>query len=155
VVRVFEFGKRDEGDAYIIMEYLEGETLAQRLRRLGGRVEPLMALRLGRQMASALAVAHDRGIVHRDLKPDNVMITVDPEAAGGERARLLDFGIAKILVEPLPPPDALPGPNAVTQVGTFMGTPGYMAPEQCRGAEEVDPRADVYSLGVALARPVA
>jgi len=99
-------------------------------------------IRLGRQVASALAAAHEKQIVHRDLKPDNIFIVTDAEAPGGERAKLLDFGIAKMA-------DEFRG-SVRTQVNVIMGTPAYMAPEQCRGSKGVGDRTDVYALGCIL-----
>src|SRR6185295_6059797 len=87
-----------DGTAYLIMEFLRGEVLGERLRR---QPRPPLgeALRVARQMASVLAAAHGKGIVHRDLKPDNIFLVPDPEAPGGERVKLLDFGIAKVKAE--------------------------------------------------------
>ncbi|HNN52993.1 MAG TPA: serine/threonine-protein kinase, partial [Pseudomonadota bacterium] len=86
IVHIYEFGQTDDGIAYIVMEYLSGETLRQRLDGQGGKLPPDDVMRLGRQMASALQAAHEKGIVHRDLKPVNIMIVRDPETTGGERA---------------------------------------------------------------------
>jgi serine/threonine protein kinase len=146
LVSVLELGELPGGAPYIIMEYLDGESLGHRIQRTGGRLVA-DTLRLGRQIASTLTVVHAHGVVHRDLKPDNVMIVADPEASGGERAKLLDFGIAKISVE-----SGLAGQieHRKTRTGAILGTPLYMAPEQCRGAGAVDEKADVYSLGVIL-----
>jgi eukaryotic-like serine/threonine-protein kinase len=136
IVQIFDFGHHVDGSAYIAMEMLEGEPLDKRLRRLG-RMAPSDALRVMRQVASTLGVAHTRGIVHRDLKPENVFLVRDPEVYGGERAKVLDFGIAK-----------LTGDQSIkTQTSAVMGTPAYMSPEQCRGAGHVDQRSDVYALG--------
>jgi len=95
-----------------------------------------------RQIVGALSAAHAKGIVHRDLKPDNVFLVADPEVPGGERIKLLDFGIAKLAVESS-------GTVNVTKTGAVMGTPTYMAPEQCRGVA-VDHRADLYALGCVI-----
>ncbi|MEO7732864.1 MAG: protein kinase [Kofleriaceae bacterium] len=136
IVQIFDFGHHVDGSAYIAMEMLEGEPLDKRLRRLG-RMAPSDALRVMRQVASTLGVAHTRGIVHRDLKPENIFLVRDPEVYGGERAKVLDFGIAK-----------LTGDQTIkTQTSAVMGTPAYMSPEQCRGAGHVDQRSDVYALG--------
>jgi serine/threonine-protein kinase len=140
IVQVFDFGFH-AGGAYLVMEYLDGESLDARLRARG-RLAAHEALRIARQLATSLEAAHARGIVHRDLKPDNVFLVPDPEAHGGERAKLLDFGIAKLGGDE-------PG-RARTRTGAVMGTPLYMSPEQCRGAGAVDHRADVYALGCVL-----
>jgi serine/threonine protein kinase len=138
IVRVYDFGYQDDGSAYIAMEFLDGEALDHRLRRLGP-MPVLMTLRFAGQIASALAAAHGHGIVHRDLKPGNVFLVPDPQVPGGERTKLLDFGIAKFST-----PDAS---GNHTRAGAIMGSPAYMAPEQCRGMPDVDPRADLYSVG--------
>jgi len=140
VVQVSDLGQLGDGRAYIVMELLKGESLTRRRRRLGGRMSVTQAARLSWQIAEALAAAHRAGIVHRDLKPDNIMVVPDPVAQSGERAKILDFGIAKL---------AQGGPVKTTQ-SLIMGTPQYMSPEQCRGAAEVDDKTDVYSLGVML-----
>ncbi len=141
LVKIFEFGKMPEGQAFLIMEYLRGESLGRRLHRLG-RFPVADALRLSRQIAATLAAVHERRVVHRDLKPDNVVIVSDEEAPGGERPKILDFGIAKVHRR-----DAGP---LQTEDGAQMGTAAYMAPEQGAGAGAVDDRADVYSLGVMI-----
>ena len=138
IVEVYDVGWHTDGSAFFAMKLLAGDSLARRLRAV--RVLPIhIAATLARQVASALAAAHARGIVHRDLKPDNVVLVADEEIAIGERATVLDFGIAKLFGD-----SAL---SARTQVGSVMGTPSYMSPEQCRGAGEVDHRTDVYALG--------
>jgi eukaryotic-like serine/threonine-protein kinase len=140
IVEIHDFGWNAEGAAFIVMEYLEGETLAQRSER--ARLRWQVALGIVRQIAGALAAAHAKGIVHRDLKPENIFLVPDPEVPGGERIKLLDFGIAKLAG------DASTTPQ-VTRTGAVMGTPTYMAPEQCRGVV-VDHRADLYALGCVL-----
>jgi serine/threonine-protein kinase len=124
------------------MELLKGQSLTDRIRSapqgLGND-----ALRIARQIASALGAAHDKQIVHRDLKPDNIFVVPDPEASGGERAKVLDFGIAKMAAELQPSP-------LRTSAHAVMGTPAYMAPEQCRSSTNVDDKADVYALGIIL-----
>jgi len=141
IVQVFDFGFTTDNIAYIVMELLEGEQLNVRLQRLGA-LSPADALRITRQAAGSLAVAHAAGIVHRDLKPENMYMIRDPEAPGGERPKILDFGIAKL-------GDEVPD-RAVTRTGAVMGTPVYMSPEQCNGAARVDHRADIYALGCVL-----
>ncbi|HNN94493.1 MAG TPA: protein kinase [Pseudomonadota bacterium] len=141
IVQVSDFGRLPDGTAYIVMELLKGESLAARLKQQGGRLPTDRAVQIVYQTADALAAAHARGIVHRDIKPSNIMLVGDPVAAGGERAKLLDFGIAKLSSD-------APGELPKTQTGAMMGTPQYMSPEQCRGSGTVDAQSDVYSLGV-------
>jgi len=144
VVQIFDFGYHTDGSAFIIMEYLDGESLDARLARFG-RLAAADALRLARQAATSLAAAHAQNIVHRDLKPENIYLVRDPEVASGERVKILDFGIAKLS-------DDHPSRGAMmkTQTGALMGTPVYMSPEQCRGASELDHRSDIYALGCVL-----
>ncbi|HNN54687.1 MAG TPA: protein kinase [Pseudomonadota bacterium] len=139
IVHIFDCGYTSSGTAYLTMEFLEGETLKQRLDRL--RVLTVSeAFRIARQVAVALQSAHERSVIHRDLKPDNLMLVRDSELAGGERVKILDFGVAKISE----------GLGDQTRTGMLMGTPAYMAPEQCREAKLATDRSDVYSLGVIL-----
>jgi len=141
IVEIFDFGFAPDGVAFIVMELCEGESLAARLRRL--RVLSTdAALGITRQIAGALDAAHAAHIVHRDLKPDNIFLVPDPDVAGGERIKLLDFGIAKLVTEEDVP--------SLTRTGALMGTPYYMSPEQCRGAGRVDHRSDLYALGCIL-----
>lgn len=141
IVQVSDFGHLSDGTAYIVMELLKGESLSSRLKRHGGCLPVSQALSLAWQIAEALAAAHACGIVHRDIKPSNIMLVPDPVAPGGERAKLLDFGIAKLGGEN-------PTERVRTSTGAMLGTPLYMSPEQCRGAGTVDDKSDVYSLGV-------
>ncbi|WP_158257809.1 serine/threonine-protein kinase, partial [Haliangium sp. UPWRP_2] len=171
LVKIFEYGNcptddGSEGEAYIVMEYLDGETLRARLAK---RYLGQTCLRLMRQLASGLSATHKKRIVHRDLKPDNIMLVADPAAAGGERAKILDFGIAKLLPESgapdvsgesanlTLPESGVPGMvrNVKTRTGMPIGTPAYMSPEQCMGAGHVDGQTDVYSLGVLLFQMLA
>jgi serine/threonine-protein kinase len=139
IVQIFDFGFHTDGSAYIVMELLDGETLDARLARVGP-IAVTEALRLVRQVASALCAAHARGVVHRDLKPENIFVTHDADAAGGERAKVLDFGIAKLIGDR----------GIATEETMVLGTPPFMSPEQCRGAASVEQRSDVYSLGCVL-----
>jgi eukaryotic-like serine/threonine-protein kinase len=142
IVDILDFGYSPDGAAYLVMELLEGESLMARMRRQ--RQLPLAELiPIVRQIAAALGAAHAAGIVHRDLKPDNVFLVPDREVAGGVRVKVLDFGIAKLAG------DSAYGVSQ-TRTGLVMGTPLYMAPEQCKGAGQVDRRADVYALGCML-----
>ena len=141
IVEVFDYGHADDGRAFLTMELLEGATLARRIEQRK-RLTELEVAQLARGIAHALAAAHAKGIVHRDLKPDNVFLVADPDVPGGERPKLLDFGIAK-LVDPV----GLKPDHRQTVTGALMGTPLYMAPEQARAAGEIDARADLYSLG--------
>jgi Tol biopolymer transport system component/predicted Ser/Thr protein kinase len=130
----------DVGDSYLVMELLDGETLADRLAR--GRLPIEQVLRYGIQIAGALDRAHRQGIVHRDLKPGNVMLTKSG-------AKLLDFGLAKIASEGLVEGSGLTQQKPLTQEGTILGTFQYMAPEQVEG-QEADARTDIFALGVLL-----
>lgn len=144
IVGIKDAGKLAHGALYVVMEYLEGQTLRQRMKA-EGRLKPEIAVRFTRQLASALAAVHAKGIVHRDLKPANVMLVQDPEVPGGERTKLIDFGIMKGLNQELL--DELTSPR--TKTGEVLGTPSYMAPEQWT-VERIDGRTDVYALGILL-----
>lgn len=138
IVEVFDFGYAEDGRAYLVMEMLRGETLNDRLHRASA-LSIEQAVLVIRQLAGAVGAAHELGIVHRDLKPDNIFIVPDPEVHGGERVKVLDFGLAKLAVRN-------PG-SLATMSGAVFGTPAYMAPEQCYDAATVDHRADIYSIG--------
>jgi WD40 repeat protein len=120
---------------YLVMEYIEGEPLNDRLRRQGP-MQPREAARMVRHIALALADAHAKGLVHRDVKPSNILL----EASSG-RAKLTDFGLARVL-------EAAGG--VASQSGRIVGTPGYMSPEQITTPQRIDGRSDLYSLGVVL-----
>jgi eukaryotic-like serine/threonine-protein kinase len=136
IVKIFDVGFHGE-QAYLIMELLEGDTLAGRIAS-GGTLAPVQVIEVARQIASVLDATHKAGVIHRDLKPDNVFLVTDHELAHGERVKVLDFGISKLS-------GTLAGGSPRTQ-GT-MGTPQYMAPEQWGDSGAVDWRADAYSLG--------
>ncbi|HWN68875.1 MAG TPA: protein kinase, partial [Haliangium sp.] len=137
IVAVFDVGYAEDGRAYIVMEKLPGENLQARLDRVRW-LEPAHASALMRQLAGAVGAAHERGIIHRDLKPANVFVVPDPEVPGGERIKVLDFGLAKLIVG---------RGSLATHAGSIFGTPAYMAPEQCVDAAAVDHRADLYAIG--------
>ncbi len=145
LTKVFESGQLPGGRPYFVMEFLVGESLQSRLQKRG-RLSQKEAVAIGEALARALCAAHQSGIIHRDLKPDNVLLLVDDTVPGGERVKILDFGIAKAVAAAAG--ETLPGVQTAT--GLLVGTPTYMAPEQCRGGVEVTERADVYSLGVVL-----
>jgi len=131
IVIIHEMGEQ-EGQAFIVMEYVEGLSLRQMLK--SGPPDPQRMLPIATSAAEALAAAHARGLIHRDIKPDNIMVTADG------RAKILDFGLAK-----LREPDG----EMATQTAAIMGTPAYMAPEQLRG-QTADARTDVYAFGLVL-----
>ncbi len=143
IIDIIDFGRLANGGAYLIMEYLQGETLHKRMRR-ERRLSLEQALHITRQIATALSAAHKAGIIHRDLKPDNIFLVPDTEVAGGERAKILDFGIAKLAM------NGMHAERSATKTGVIIGTPDYMPPEQCKGLKDIDHRADLYSLGCIL-----
>jgi serine/threonine protein kinase len=139
IIEVYDFGYTRDGQAYFVMELLDGEPLGKRLRTQG-RLNEIEAARIAKGVANVLKAAHAKGIVHRDLKPDNIFLIPDDE---GDRVKVLDFGVAKLA-------DVFPAETRHTQTGALMGTPLYMAPEQARSAAAIDHRADLYSLGCIL-----
>ncbi len=141
IIDVTDIGETDDGIPYVVMEYLEGEDLADVLDR-EGRIEPSRAAALLIQACRALSAAHQRGIVHRDLKPENLFLTVRED--GTEWIKVLDFGIAKFkdsMAKDL---------ERLTATGTTLGTPCYMSPEQARGAQDLDHLSDIFSMGTIL-----
>jgi serine/threonine-protein kinase len=137
-VAVFDFGRTDDGQPYLVMEFLRGKDLA----RVAYEEGPLSFARIVdvlRQVLTALAEAHDLGIIHRDLKPENVIL--EPLRRGGDFVKVVDFGLAKLKADAQAP--------SVTSPGIVCGTPDYMAPEQGRG-DPIDGRSDLYAVGVML-----
>lgn len=134
IVPMFDVGE-DQGTPYLVMEYVSGQTLAQSMRQ-GGLSTLDRVCEIGQQLAEALAYAHRNGIVHRDIKPTNVLLTAR-EVYGVERAKITDFGVAKL------------SSSNLTSTGRMVGTPSFMPPEQFTGAP-VDGRTDIFSLGVIL-----
>jgi tetratricopeptide (TPR) repeat protein len=134
IVRYVDHGVTASGEPYLVMEWLEGEDLSERLAR--ARLSADETTALASRVAGALAVAHARGVVHRDIKPSNLFLP----AGDINRVKLLDFGVARQTQKT----------RALTRTGAMIGTPGYVAPEQARGENQVDPRADVFALGCVL-----
>jgi len=145
-IRIFDHGMTDEGRPYIVMEMLVGEALDARIERLG-QVSLQETARVLGQVCRALQRAHDAGIIHRDLKPENIFLVRAPDD-DDETAKVLDFGIAKIMG---PPGESL---TSSTKTGAVLGTPYYMSPEQARGLKNLDYRSDLWSLGVIAYRCV-
>jgi len=147
-VEVFDSGTLPDGSAYLVMEYLSGETLGECLARRK-QLSVRDALAVARGIAEGVGHAHRAGILHRDLKPDNVFLVADPDHPPDDlsrpRIKMLDFGIAKLT-------KVATEPGSQTRTGVILGTPLFMAPEQCRGAGSVqlDQRVDVYALGCIL-----
>ena len=137
VVQILDYGV-DIDVPFIVMEFLEGETLAERLRRKTC-LAPEEAAHLLAHVARAMVRAHEAGIVHRDLKPDNIFIV---QNADEELAKVLDFGVAKVNTADIS------GQGAKTRTGSLLGTPYYMSPEQVQGNKDVDYRSDLWALGV-------
>ncbi len=149
ILTIHEIGEAD-GAHYIVSEFVEGETLREQMRR--GAMSLTAALDAARQVAGALAAAHEAGIVHRDIKPENVMSRPDG------LVKILDFGLAKLIgrrpVNTEADSHATPGSGLSTDSGLVMGTVSYMSPEQARGLD-IDHRTDIFSLGVTLYEMIA
>jgi serine/threonine-protein kinase len=138
IVQILDLGLLESGVPYLAMELLEGQSLADRLQREPPlSVGDLLSIMDG--VLCGLTAVHDAGLVHRDVKPDNIFLTSD--ASGAQVVKLLDFGLSRT---------ASDKENSITQEGSIVGTPTYMAPEQARGRAQLDGRTDLYSLGVVL-----
>lgn len=140
IVEVLDLGNLPNGDRYMVMEFLEGESLAERIASRG-RLDPRLTAELAVQLLEGLGAAHDAGIVHRDLKPDNVFL-LSARRGRKDFVKIVDFGISKF--------SAMSGDFSMTKTGVVMGTPYYMSPEQAKGERTVDHRADLYAVGVIL-----
>ncbi len=140
IVDIHDFGTTPDGEFYFIMEFLQGDALADRLKR-AAPLGAAQALTIAAQVADALGASHQHGIIHRDLKPENIFLINRSHTT--DFVKVLDFGLAKLTQ----------GEEKVThktRTGSVMGTPYYMSPEQCEGKADIDHRADIYSLGVIL-----
>lgn len=137
IIAVYDFGVTDGGDAFFVMDYLDGENLADMIERKG-KLPYERALHIFKQICDGLGAAHKKSIVHRDLKPANVVLLKEDD--GTETVKLVDFGIAKLL------PASGKQQLSLTRTGEVFGSPIYMSPEQCQGLE-LDKRSDIYALG--------
>jgi serine/threonine-protein kinase len=137
IVRVFDLGETSTGDPFLVMELLEGETLADRLV-VERQLSPEHALRLLLPVADALVSAHSKGLVHRDIKPENIFLSKSDDVV---QPKLLDFGVVKIWQTQA---------ETLTQSGAVVGTPAYFSPEQASGLEEIDERTDVWAFAATL-----
>jgi serine/threonine-protein kinase len=143
---LYDFGTLGKDLLFIVMEYVQGECLRNRLRRQGWLPVP-EALAIAKQVALGLAVAHEQGVVHRDVSPDNILMVTEGDELGEEVAKLIDFGIAKNVISI--------GNSKITGTMEIVGKAEYCSPEQIQppkdpDEEELDGRSDIYSLGVSL-----
>ncbi|HVR61431.1 MAG TPA: serine/threonine-protein kinase [Polyangia bacterium] len=139
IVEVFDCAMHPSGSPYVVMEHLEGESVAERIKRLGP-FSVQSAIVMAKQIANALAAVHRAGLAHRDLKPGNIFLVQRPGEAETLATKILDFGIVKAV-------SAETGMPRITKTGIVLGTPDYMSPEQCRGDRNINQRTDIYSLG--------
>jgi len=138
-ITIYDYGQQGDAFLYIVMEYVRGRSLSRQIRK-HGPLEPVRVAQIAIQICGSLEQAHGAGILHRDLKPSNIMLTRNHH--GHELAKVLDFGVAKVLE-----PDA--ADLKLTQQGTFIGTPRYASPEAIR-RQALDQRADVYGVGMVM-----
>lgn len=144
IVEIFDMGKLENGEPYLVTELLEGADLGTKLKNEGS-LSVARAVNIATQCCRALEKAHKTGVVHRNIKPENIFITERPD--GSEFVKILDFGISKI-----PGVSSQSKDDALTETGTSMGTPQYMSIEQVNGCRDIDTRTDVYAMGVVLFR---
>jgi len=137
VVKVYDFGELDSGQQFILMEYIQGESL-RTIMKQAGQMQPFRVAAIGLQIAKALDYAHTKGVIHRDIKPDNIFIRT---IRGEDFVKVLDFGVAKLLNT---------DEEGLTKEGLIPGTPEYMSPEQVLGKDSVGERSDIYSFGLVL-----
>jgi serine/threonine-protein kinase len=142
IIDITDFGSTDDGRTFVVMEFLEGESLAECLAR-ESKLSEQRILRIIQQVTSALSAAHAKGVVHRDIKPENVFLLRRKDT---DFVKVVDFGISKSLRAS----DEQEEPQRLTQTGMVLGTPLYMSPEQARGDDELDHRVDLYALGVIM-----
>jgi hypothetical protein len=145
ILEILDLGVLADGERYMVMEFLAGQTLTQRIVQ-HGRLTPRQVTPLMRQVLVGLGAAHAAGIIHRDLKPDNLFILKERSGIR-DYVKIIDFGISKF--------NALGGDMSMTRTGAVMGTPYYMSPEQAKGSGKVDARSDLYAIGVILYEAVA
>jgi serine/threonine-protein kinase len=140
ILEILDLGTLPDGERYMVMEFLNGETLSARIKRFE-RLTPEQIVPLIRQALVGLGAAHQAGIIHRDLKPDNIFV-LNEKTGIRDYVKIIDFGISKF--------NALGGDMGMTRTGAVMGTPYYMSPEQAKGSGGVDHRSDLYAIGVIL-----
>jgi serine/threonine-protein kinase len=140
ILEILDLGTLPDGERYMVMEFLNGETLSARIKR-HERLTPEQIVPLIRQALVGLGAAHQAGIIHRDLKPDNIFV-LHEKTGIRDYVKIIDFGISKF--------NALGGDMGMTRTGAVMGTPYYMSPEQAKGSGGVDHRSDLYAIGVIL-----
>jgi tRNA A-37 threonylcarbamoyl transferase component Bud32/tetratricopeptide (TPR) repeat protein len=141
VIGMHDYGVTEDGTPYLVMDFVDGESLAE-LLETEGYLAPERALEIFGETCAAIAEAHEHGVVHRDLKPSNIMLARDHN--GETHVKVVDFGVAKVLGEP-----SQSNPGKLTQTGDFVGSPFYMSPEQCSG-KPLDARSDIYSMGCVM-----
>lgn len=141
IVEVLDLGVLPDGERYMVMEFLEGEALSDRIAASGGGLSPQVTASLAIQLLEGLRAAHAVGIVHRDLKPENVFVITDKRGRT-DFVKIVDFGISKF--------NTLGNEFSMTRTGAVMGTPYYLSPEQAKGERHVDHRSDLYAVGVIM-----